>query len=243
MNERSRHARSTGSGKGWRYRRLVRSITVTRGSVLICSCTWPYPTSTPYTRVAPLCKRQSVNPPVLRPESRATSFSGSISNSSRAFSSFRPPRQTYFGVSAVISIFTSGRSLVPALVTGCPLTSTLPCAIHDWTTLREYSGYSRRASSSSRALAPGFFGLTGSDGVPSWAPRDDDARTAREGHGRPWMTGRADHLASAGYDHLAAQCRAATHALILARFMPRPDPRRREWRWSHRTFHFLPKSG
>ena len=34
------------------------------------------------------------------------------------------------------------------------------------------------------------------------------------------MTGRADQRASAGGDHLAAQCCAAAHALILARFMP-----------------------
>ena len=71
-------------------------------------------------------------------------------------------------------------------------------------------------SSSSRALAPGFF--VGSD-APSWATTEEDARTESDGDGR-WMTGRADQRASAGGDHLAAQCCAAAHALILARFMP-----------------------
>ena len=86
----------------------------------------------------------------------------------------------------------------------------------DWTTLREYSGYSAMVSSSSRALAPGFF--VGSD-APSWATTEEDARTESDGDGR-WMTGRADQRASAGGDHLAAQCCTAAHALILARFMP-----------------------
>ena len=76
--ERGEYA-STASGKSCcRYRRFVRSNTTARGWTRIFSATWPYPTSTPYTFVAPLWSMQSVNPPVLSPESKHTHPSTSI---------------------------------------------------------------------------------------------------------------------------------------------------------------------
>mmetsp|Transcript_34018 Transcript_34018/g.85635 ORF Transcript_34018/g.85635 Transcript_34018/m.85635 type:complete len:299 (+) Transcript_34018:239-1135(+) len=150
INDRSRVAMSTSSGRGCRYRRLVRSITTTRGSTRTFSATCPYPTSTPYTRVAPPCSAQSVNPPVESPASSITFPTTSISNSVSAFSSLRPPRHTNLGLSAIMAILTEDLTRVPALVMGCPSTSTLPCAIQDCTTVRLCSGWRSMVSSSRR---------------------------------------------------------------------------------------------
>mmetsp|Transcript_33214 Transcript_33214/g.81623 ORF Transcript_33214/g.81623 Transcript_33214/m.81623 type:complete len:307 (+) Transcript_33214:570-1490(+) len=150
MNDRSSVAMSTGSGSGCRWRRLVRSITTTLGSTRTRSATWPYPTSMPYTRAAPFCSMQSVNPPVESPESSATLPSTLMPNSCNAFSSLSPPRHTYLGTSAMISSLHVDLIRVPALVTGWPSTSTFPCAIHDCATVRLYSGKRSQVSSSKR---------------------------------------------------------------------------------------------
>ena len=50
---------------------FVRSITTTRGSFRSRQSSMPYPVSIAYTRAAPRCNRQSVNPPALHPRSGA----------------------------------------------------------------------------------------------------------------------------------------------------------------------------
>ena len=68
-------------------RMLALSTTVTRGSTRTRSATWPYPTSTPVTLAAPRCSRQSVKPPVDRPQSRAAAPATSTAKAERAASS------------------------------------------------------------------------------------------------------------------------------------------------------------
>mmetsp|Transcript_23403 Transcript_23403/g.45658 ORF Transcript_23403/g.45658 Transcript_23403/m.45658 type:complete len:229 (+) Transcript_23403:154-840(+) len=111
--------------------RFVRSSTNTRLSVRIFSATCPYPTSTPYTLFAPFCKRQSVNPPVDRPESKTTLPVTLIEKYSSARSIFSPARHTYFGTSAVMRMVASFGTGIPALVAGTSLTKTFPWAIQD----------------------------------------------------------------------------------------------------------------
>ena len=91
--------------------------------------TCPYPTSTPTTRAAPCCSRQSVKPPVDRPESSAALPHTSMPQCCSAASSFSPARHTYFGCSAVMVTAAGSPTGVPALVTGLPLTRTLPAAV------------------------------------------------------------------------------------------------------------------
>lgn len=55
-----------------------------------CLLTCPYPTSTPYTRAAPCCSRQSVKPPVERPASRATRPETATGKYCRARSNLSP---------------------------------------------------------------------------------------------------------------------------------------------------------
>lgn len=80
---------------------------------------------------APLCSKQSVKPPVDKPESNAVSPATSIWKWSRAFSSLNPALQTYFGSSARILTTACFGTACPALVIVWSFTSTLPCAIQD----------------------------------------------------------------------------------------------------------------
>mmetsp|Transcript_5669 Transcript_5669/g.14746 ORF Transcript_5669/g.14746 Transcript_5669/m.14746 type:complete len:333 (-) Transcript_5669:91-1089(-) len=152
MKERSSVTMSTLSGRSGavRCRRLVFSMTTRRGSCRSFSATCPRPTSTPYTRAAPCCNRQSVKPPVDRPASSATFPATSISHRWKAASSLVPARHTYFGTDAMSSTLAPPFTCAPALCTGCPSTSTLPCRMKDCTTFLLYSGWSSHTRSSSR---------------------------------------------------------------------------------------------
>ena len=74
--------------------KFVFSLTTTRGSFLNFQTSWFVPTSTAYTRFALFCKAQSVKPPVEDPISTITRSVIVISKYLRAFSSFKPPRET-----------------------------------------------------------------------------------------------------------------------------------------------------
>ena len=102
----------------------------TLSSFLNFQSSWFFPTSTLYTHFAPFCKAQSVNPPVDAPISSTDLSLKSKSQVFIAFSNFKPPRLTYFNLS-LIRIFNSSLSLsiVPAFVTTCSFTMTLPAII------------------------------------------------------------------------------------------------------------------
>src|SRR5581483_1678992 len=76
MNDRSATTRSTGTpstSASVRWRTLQRSRSLTRGSLRSDQASCPVPTSTATTEAAPRWRRQSVNPPVEAPASRARS--------------------------------------------------------------------------------------------------------------------------------------------------------------------------
>ena len=108
----------------------ISSIEKTLSSFLNFQSSWFLPTSTLYTYFAPLCKAQSVNPPVDAPISSTNLSLKSKFQVFIAFSNFKPPRLTYFNL-FLIRIFKSSLSLniVPAFVTTCSFTMTLPAII------------------------------------------------------------------------------------------------------------------
>ena len=108
---------------------FVFSIQTTLGSWRSFHANWPYPTSTEYTFFAPFCSMQSVNPPVEAPMSMHTMPSKEMEKCVIAFSSFRPPRLTYFNVFPWISIGASSAKVLPALSSRLLLTNTLPSII------------------------------------------------------------------------------------------------------------------
>ena len=77
----------------------------------------------------------------------------------------------------MMSTATVDFTLVPAFVTGCPSTSTLPCAIQDCTTVRLNSGYRAIVSSSRRCLPD----LGGSGGGEARRRSRPTARARRRG--------------------------------------------------------------
>lgn len=166
INERSRVTKSTFSGSWVRFLKLVRSRTTQLGWSLILFATCPYPTSTPYTLLAPLCNSTSVNPPVERPESNATRSRTLSWKWSNAASSLRPPLHTYLGMMPSICTSASLHTCAPALLMIFPSTRTCPCTIHDWTTLRLTSGRSCRQISSSLCFFFPLFRWWGSTAAP-----------------------------------------------------------------------------
>ena len=90
---------------GFTYLILVFSITTTLVSFLSFHANCPCPTSTAYTFFAPFCNIQSVKPPLDAPISMQTLSLTLTSKHSIAFSSFKPPRLTYFRVFPRTSIF------------------------------------------------------------------------------------------------------------------------------------------
>ena len=78
-------------------RMFVRSSTRTRGSARNLGSSCPWPTSRATTDAAPCWSRQSVNPPVEAPTSRARRRVTSTAKRLSAASSFSPPRPTKRG--------------------------------------------------------------------------------------------------------------------------------------------------
>ena len=72
--------------------------------------------------LAPFCSIQSVKPPVDAPTSMHTLSARPTPNRSMAFSSFRPPRLTYFSVFARTSMGAVSSNMEPALSSFCPST-------------------------------------------------------------------------------------------------------------------------
>lgn len=65
-----------------------------------------------------------------------------------------PYRQTYFGISAVMTIWASAATGEPALVIVRPFMATLPWEIQDWITFLLCSGCCSTQASSSRLFLP-----------------------------------------------------------------------------------------
>src|SRR6478672_3514521 len=153
MNDTSATTRSGRYGRSTaaRSRALVRSSTVTRGSVRSRSWSWPYPTSTAITAAAPRCSRQSVNPPVEAPRSRARAPVTSQPNVSSAVASLPPARDTYGG-GAATSIAASSATRVPAFVTTCPSTRTWPAITSPCARPRVSTSPRATSATSSRSL-------------------------------------------------------------------------------------------
>ncbi len=63
----------TGPSRWSSVRMLVRSSTLTRGSAASRGCSWPWPTSTAYTRAAPAVQEDVGEPPGARPRVQAGS--------------------------------------------------------------------------------------------------------------------------------------------------------------------------
>ena len=78
INDKSNTAKSTASGTspGCKCLKLNCSRATTRASLRNFHTNWFVPTSNAYTRRAPCCSKQSVNPPVEAPASRQTIPSG-----------------------------------------------------------------------------------------------------------------------------------------------------------------------
>ena len=68
-----------------------------------------------YTFSAPFCSMQSVKPPVDAPTSMQVFPSSVIGKSCMAFSSFKPPRLTYFSALPRTSIAASSLTVSPGL--------------------------------------------------------------------------------------------------------------------------------
>ena len=137
MNETSIVASAIGSGSVVEVsvRAFVRSIETTRRSRRRGAASWPRPTSSAYTRVAPRWSRTSVNPPVDAPTSRQTRPVGSIPNASRAAASLWPPRLTY-GSGASTSTLDVASTRSPGLrswrAASPSPTRTLPASTSAW---------------------------------------------------------------------------------------------------------------
>lgn len=80
--------------RGVQKSRVCFSITTTRGSERSFQAIWPCPTSTAKTLLAPLVSRTSVKPPVDAPTSIAVAPVGFSAKWLKAWSSFKPPRDT-----------------------------------------------------------------------------------------------------------------------------------------------------
>ena len=106
-----------------------RSSVVTRGWPRSRGWSWPCPTSTATTWAAPAWSRQSVNPPVDAPASRARRPVGSRSKRSRAARSLSPPRLTKRGRSPRSSMGSAGDTSRAGLSAMEPETSTTPRAM------------------------------------------------------------------------------------------------------------------
>ena len=121
-------ARSTCSGRSprERYRAFRPSRTTTRGSLRSDQSRRPRPTSSAYTRAAPRLRRQSVNPPVEAPMSRARRPETATPRRASAPSSLTPPRPTNGWSGARTSIAASGDRSVPGFCPALPSTRTTP---------------------------------------------------------------------------------------------------------------------
>src|ERR1700756_5603647 len=86
MNDRSATTRSTGPpiAAGDRSRALVRSTTITRGSLRSDQASWPYPTSAATTSAAPRPSRTSVNPRLDAPLAGVDQLRGLLAGSGQA---------------------------------------------------------------------------------------------------------------------------------------------------------------
>ena len=114
------------TSSGVTYRMLVFSMHTTLSSLRSFHASCPCPTSTEYTLTAPFCSIQSVNPPVEEPTSIHIFPLIVTSKFSIAFSSFSPPRLTYFNVLPLTSILAVSAKVEPALSSFCPSTYTFP---------------------------------------------------------------------------------------------------------------------
>ena len=114
MNERSITMVSKslrGRSRAVRWRALIFSKFVTRGSARSLGWSCARPTSTQITSAAPAWRAQSVKPPVDAPTSRTCAPRRSSAKRSRAPQSFSPPRETKRGGCSTMRSRSVGNSL------------------------------------------------------------------------------------------------------------------------------------
>ena len=134
MKETSMTQRSIGSGMSarLRYRALSFSRTITRGSLRIFQASWPWPTSMAWTFFAPCWSRQSVNPPVDAPISRAINpFAGNLEMIERAFQ-FHPSAADVGRQAPGRKLRHPGSTFTEDLSTTASPTLTSPAIIARW---------------------------------------------------------------------------------------------------------------
>ena len=124
----------------------------TRSSLRSFQASCPWPTSTEYTFTAPFCSIQSVKPPVEAPTSMQIFPSRRTPKRSMAFSSFSPPRLTYFKVLPLTSMGAVSSKVVPALSSFCPFTYTIPDMIKAFAFSRDSARLRFTSSTSNRSF-------------------------------------------------------------------------------------------
>ncbi len=190
--------RSTGPPRssGSRWRTLVRSRTVTRGSSRSDHASWPRPTSTATTCAAPAWSRQSVNPPVEAPASRARR-PRTVDREAleRGGELLAPAGHEPGRVAGDLDGLVGGRPGGPARGAGLPPTSTRPAAMASTAWRRLPSSPRRTSSASSRrrtVTAAEYAVRSCAQRLRSgWgrARRDRRRRTAAAGRGSPRRPG------------------------------------------------------
>ncbi len=138
-------------------RKLVFSIQITRSSFRSFQSSCPCPTSILYTLAAPFCSIQSVKPPVEAPISIQTRPFKASPKLSTAFSSFSPPRLTYFcpvPFTSICILFKSKEA--PALSSLCPSTKTFPDMMIAFAFSREGASPSLTSNVSKRSFIVRF---------------------------------------------------------------------------------------
>ena len=126
-----------GSELAFKCRALTPSSDTTRLSAARTGCSWPWPTSTQTTEVAPSWSTQSVKPPVEAPTSNTVAPRRSSWNASTALASFPPARETNRSVGGqLISSFAPAETAVDGLQTTTPSTLTSPAWMADFACAR-----------------------------------------------------------------------------------------------------------
>src|SRR5690554_2438413 len=116
---------------------------------------WSWPTSTPTTRAAPACSRQSVKPPVDWPTSRQMRPRTSSPPCASAPASLSPPRETKRSDSSgSTSSPAPGHSSCEGLRTGVPSARTRPAAMASCARVREAASPRSTSSASARSRPP-----------------------------------------------------------------------------------------
>src|SRR5580658_3482972 len=128
-----------------------------------------------------------MNPPVELPTSRQTKPTGFIEKSSRAPSSFKPPRLAYFDWRLFTSIGASLTTGIPAFCTGRPFTRTSPARIIAWAFCCDSARPRSTRARSRRVWGLAFIGEFAERNVGILTRRSQRARRVqRDASGAAW---------------------------------------------------------